>query len=904
MAQVVDTKGNIRDARKNNNVVRGSSRGGNLVKKTNQLEANTNFAGNDFQDQYSKPSVRSDYVGISGGIPIPKSDKSISSSPSLTPSSPSSLLSDDYQAKKNDYFSLHDSAFMQDKQDEQNNNYEKFFRSSGLSEEDLDDIRSHGSLLDSFSKNPAVHAATDNLMFSNPWSNVSINDLQVPDYEDESGTGSIAKDTMRFFSESMFDEDGNYKEPNTPEKYRKTTKTSTGDLTAVDDGTLDYDHLTANRVTGDRMQDYLELGAGGRNYWEYDPYRIYLKTDEASHHNYSPYVPDDITSFNLKTTGLLDEPSDLAGTLADARTRGLPSAKIKYDIDGDANTTDDILTLDYNDFDYRDEAYWHNINKLTAENPEIFTNRPQNDEIHGAPITPTIRENKITDINGDTVYAYGNMEDISFDNYIVQMPDGTTISIPISETNPDENMNPTTLPSWVPEEALDGNWSIGSDYYNIKFSDGSVVKVPTEEYDSWWDDAGYANSETYPGKDVSIYDASGTLPEDLDSLNDRYRQDRYNPEENTWMDFPVHYLPDMVMEDGTRITYPQFLDIYGDVDRADKSPNDFAGTNVAYDYNLLNKPKALMKNGGQLINSDASNPIDALVNANWDDFVPATIDMTLGSLPISFDKVAWPLSVTQALSKSMSGLEANGYDSLTDSDMYMSAEIDEDTGKLIPTTSDVNKVAAIAGNSLIPLTENIAGNVSGRSFIPALSGDIPDNPTLNQLFKAWLLGNVGEGIEELPGNIVDEFTMYGDSAYGIPIDPETGERLVDRRGWYESPSPVMNADGTYKFVDENGEPLTEIRDEMNHIYKDPNTGLYDRVLNFLDPTELANAFAGGFSVGGTMSLPNTLLIPKAYTNTRYLKQTGLPQYIKPEMDERKPVDVEAIKRYLSDRGVE
>lgn len=929
MAQVIDTKGDKRDASRNG-TVRGSSHGGNKLSVTpEKLEPEVVSEELEPREFTSRPFSRQSYGGLSGGTPVSNRNQLSQSSWSPTYASLTKGNGRGVDEMKDRfgstiksilphsemYDAIVDSGALpdpdswgspRDEQNELNAKYEKMFKSDGMSDDDIETIRSRGNFLDVAARNPATRAATD--MTSNPWSNTSISDLQVPDYDsDDNSLLSVVPDTLRSFSESMFDENGNYKSPNTPERYKKTKTTTTGDLTAIDDGTMDYDHLTADRVRGDRMQEYVEQGMGGRSWWDYSPYMVYLKSDEAQNHGFKPYLPDDMSKANMGVTSYLDTPSDLAGTLSDARTSSLPSYEIRYDVDNNPETTDDIVTLNGRDFNTKDTAYYHNISKLAAENPNIFLKRPKNDEIHGAPVTTTILENAVKDINGDTKYAYGNIENIDYgDDYtsfMIPLTDGSSVSVPLDELGINEKGNPTTIPEWLPYDDIDWNrdWEISPDftYYKIRYSDGSEIDVPKEEYDSWYDDQG-ESTDSFPGTYVSLDNASGTLPDDIDSLNSFYRENYFDPERDTWQSYPVRYTPDLVMSDGTRVTYPQFLEIYGDDKRSDKKSGDFAGTNVAYDYNMLNKPSVLMKNGGQLFNEDMS--------LNWGDLLPGAIDMTLGSLPISVDKFAWPLSVTQALSKSMSGLEANGYDPLTDSDMYISGQIDKDTGEFTPTANDVSRIAAMTGNALIPLTENIAGNVSGRSFIPALSGDIPMNSTLRQLGKAWFLGNLGEGIEEIPGNVFDEATMYADRAYGMPIDPETGEPLMERGdpllGFLPGPLvPVTDENGDYKFVDEyTGEPITEMRDSMNHVYKDPNTSALDRFANFYtNYADLANALSGGFSVGGVMSLPNVLAVPQAIRNSNYRRATGLPQYIEPEEIDRKTISLDEVNKYLESR---
>jgi len=765
--------------------------------------------------------------------------------------------------------------------DETNSKYEDYFRKSGMSDDDINEINARGSWFDVHKDNPATAAVTDGfdrLAWENPFADMDINSLR----EDFDETVNSLKAT------------GNFPRHEVPEQYKADTSSTIGDIYAVDDGkTMDYDHLTADKATGEAMQKYGELGMGGRSWWEYDPYALYTKSDEAQDYGFVPYLPDETARGNAKMNQILDAPGDLAGALGSAREL-IPAMtgtdyKIRYDQDGNKDTDDDIV-FSGSDFDRRKDAFLHNMQRLGSIAPETFMTKPDDMMIHGAPVSVIVQEREIKDADGNTRYVHGDPVSASPNTTLhIGFNDGTSVDIDQDEW----------LSWWngesldIPDSVLGSNGGVdGSQVYTnddssmirVGFQDGQTVNVTPETYDSWFDDNGnYAlddNGNTVLPRPsyVPIDMARGELPEDLDSMNEYYMR----PENRQyWNSAPVLYMPDMVMSDGTRLNWEQFNDIYNDTDLGD-NPDSATDDRVSYDYNMLNKPRRLMPDSGQVFSDDLS--------VNWGNIIPSSIDMTLGSLPISVDTVAWPLSVSQAISKSMAGINPGRYDPLTGTDQYVSADVVD--GSIVPTGNDLGRISGVAGNALVPLTEQIAGPISGHSAIESLAGELPINPTLSQIGKAYLLGALGEGIEEIPGNVFDETTEFADSAYGDVVTPE-GERLLDDEG-----NPVTNPDGSYKFVNPvTGRPYEYMTDQVGHIYKDPNTPMSRRLSNFLDWSDMLNAIAGGALVTTGMGLGSDAIhgvtggraggsylsqIPNAIKSKRYRQQQGLTQYVSPE----------------------
>ena len=198
----------------------------------------------------------------------------------------------------------------------------------------------------------------------------------------------------------------------------------------------------------------------------------------------------------------------------------------------------------------------------------------------------------------------------------------------------------------------------------------------------------------------------------------------------------------------------------------------------------------------------------------------------------------------------------------------------------------------------MPLTEELAGPLSGHSLvekIPALSkfsgklGELPKTAGIGRLLGTAGLGAVGEGAEELVGNVFDELSGQGMSAFGNPTTPD-GERLLDDAG-----NPVRDADGNYKFVDANGEPIRLMSDEVGHVYKDSSTPFPERLRNYLDPSDLVNAFAGGALVDTVMQGPGVLLrTPGAIRNTMGRRESGISEYEAPVKRDWTSVSPESV----------
>lgn len=778
-----------------------------------------------------------------------------------------------------------------------NSAYETYFRDNGMSDDDINEINGRGSWLDVHMNNPATKKVTDNIG-QNPFLGVSIDDLRGSAYDGNGNITPSGSDDYPFLSMnidddmdinelrmSAYDKNGRLSEPSDQTSYDNADTIGRG---VVDDGlTMDYDHLTADRATGQAMQRYSEAGFGGRDWWEYSPNSIYQKSDEEQDHDFTPYLPDQTSVANMVASQLMDAPSDITGALGSAREL-LTDYKINYDPDNNPST-DDSVSLSGSDWDYRSNPYMDNMSWLMEYEPETLLRSPEGGTIHGAPVTVSVNEYEIPNVDGGISYAYGDIINNAWDLNLVY-DDGHTLTIPGEEIDKvlDED-------GYIRQEYADG---YDSSYSTLRldFSDGQSIEVPEDQYAAWYNPKtdGYSLPE---GTRIRTEDARGFLPDDLDSLNDEFIK-KVKDGKDSVLNAPVQYLPDLVMDDGTRLTFDQVKDIYYDKD-AETDP--YAEDKVTYDFSALTPDGSMFQDNlatprrfvGEIVDPDAKNPVEMAKGINWGGMINNGIDFTLGSLPISIDTIAWPTSVLQGLSKSMYGIDPGRYDPITGSDKYISADFD-DKGNLKPTFSDVQQAANTAGNMLVPLTEQLAGPISGHSAIEALSGELPSNPTVRQILANYALGAFGEGIEEDVGNVFDELTGQGEAAYGMPTT-RSGKPLLDENG-----EPIRNEDGSYRYVNVWGEPMTEMTDASGHVYKSRDDKLGDRLGRAVDPNDAVNAFAGGALVDTFMQgIPILRSLGPAIQRGQVRKASGVEAYRDAPIDSDEDYEWQEVDdRYL------
>lgn len=571
----------------------------------------------------------------------------------------------------------------------------------------------------------------------------------------------------------------------TPDEYDSSLQT--GSAEAIDDGTTyDYDHMTSNWMTGTQYLRYRqELGMEGRPIDEIDPTGIYNKMSEANDYGFTPFLPDWWS---------------LAGGVA------ANSALSLSNVGNAAGRLRDLVTDDYvinvgdrsisgRDFDRRitpfmDQNYYYSIYE-----PERYLRAPSDGNA-----TPYVYEYQIPDVNGNMTYHYGDMVT-------------------------DENGS-------IPESDYDPQTGI----ITLRFSDGSAVEANLDDVidrDNQW---------TFGGNLVKASDASGALPDDLDSLNDveRIMQLADENDASPMSYASVIYYPDLQLSDGSTVSYDDAWRIY-----SDSTPDDDEGAgddDISYEFSGIRGttrvPFLPDNRPSRFVNYEPVSHDDEGWHIDWGAIPNYAFDATTGSLPISISNGfwnPWAYSVSSAI-PSIAGVNPQTYDLSTGSYLPIAGSYDDD-GNLVygvqdrngvnDELSDQTRMWNAIGTALVPATEEIAGDIGGSNLINDLlkisDAKMPANPTARRLLLRNLFGPIGEGLEEIVGNHFDEMTGYG------------------LQGMWASP-----------LYDESGDVM---RDLVGHEIRDYDTSVGDRASNASDWEDMANAMLGGIAVSTVMGIP-------------------------------------------------
>ena len=241
-----------------------------------------------------------------------------------------------------------------------------------------------------------------------------------------------------------------------------------------------------------------------------------------------------------------------------------------------------------------------------------------------------------------------------------------------------------------------------------------------------------------------------------------------------------------------------------------------------------------------------SNPIE---EGNW---LPWFVDMALGSAPLFYGPTAGAQAAGNAWSNN-TGFDA-GYDDYMNRTYSMLSEN--------PTEEQRN--TAVLGSAMLPLTEHLWGNLGSAAFKGPLmklaTKGGKEAEDLAPLLR-WGIDAGQEGLEEVPGNLVEEFQRNG-------ITDFYADDLLDEYG-----NPVI--------------------DEQGRTMKAP-TDFVGRAHNFVEDIPLA--LLGGATLGGVLGTTN---IPSYWNeyNTRAAERALYgDNIIRPSFDSNVAVDIPQEER--------
>jgi len=572
----------------------------------------------------------------------------------------------------------------------------------------------------------------------------------------------------------------------------------------IDDGTYDYDHMTADNMTGTQYLKYAQMGMGGRPVNEIDPLQVYSKRRELVNYGFVPFTPDETSYANMVLDNAADFPARLGAEIGSLRTK-IPGLDKPYKIHvGDKE-------VDGPEFDKLGGAYIHQTEWKNQFDPSVL-------------------EFPIPDKDGNMTYHYGYLDSVI---------------------------------------------DYGDGFYELGFTDGSTVEVDQDFYDSVSDGNGNVSLNDY--EPVTASDALGNFPEITD-------ENRYD----------LITIPDLVMPDGTTLTFDEAQDVYYDHDIGD-DPNNKYDNDITYDISksiiptLDNRPSRL---NGEIFGEGMKPNLDSLANN--------VVDWTLGSVPISvtslfspisgaplFDLSAFPwLYSASNASSSLAGVDPGTYDIANDSYGLGFGNYDSNGNLrygIIDADGNINREASdearfwnALGNASVPLTEQIVGPV-GEYGLPVrklLNIDLPTSPTYRDVLADLAMGAFEEGVEEDLGNIFDELTNYGP------------------RGMF-----------TNQAVDDSGMPMYDV---TGHEIRDYSTSTRDRLANLGNVEDLANAFTGGAAVDLAMQ-SNPLMPGNVWSNlgnVRYnnelRRNLGIDRYVDPRETRRQKVSEDYLSQFNND----
>lgn len=324
--------------------------------------------------------------------------------------------------------------------------------------------------------------------------------------------------------------------------------------------------------------------------------------------------------------------------------------------------------------------------------------------------------------------------------------------------------------------------------------------------------------------------------------NDMFRYDAYFPQEYT-------------LPSGQTLSFDQVLRLYNDsISNEEEGTKAYDGSHgVSYDFGPLNiaKPSKAI---------DEQHDKDDWFNKYFNpmgDAVPELWDLASTSVPYVTDRIAIPMALSDAY---MSSVNVDPWETRADGSMVKAADdLSEETKDALRAqgidpdrfqdyrTGSMGAERAIA-NALTPASEKLFSenplNEKGKKSLTSLISKIP--VVGKSPIAKGIVGVIGEGLEEIPGNWFEEGTKNGlyKSWFGDYLRGEDGKVLKDKSG-----NPLVSQDKDIASRFNQPEQLFFGENENKEGEDENSRSFWD---------DARNSFFGGAALGGAFTTPKTL----------------------------------------------
>ena len=302
-----------------------------------------------------------------------------------------------------------------------------------------------------------------------------------------------------------------------------------------------------------------------------------------------------------------------------------------------------------------------------------------------------------------------------------------------------------------------------------------------------------------------------------------------DPDSGIWT--PSYENEEYEMDNGDKLSYGQVKRLIQDTTAKDAGGGGFkSDEGISYDFGPLNwnKPQEAMENG---ILTDENGAI------NLSEFVPQLADMALSSAQYMDPRIGFLTAASDAYMASRKmdptstgkngELKSMGY--LDDDAKQAIADAGYDVDDYQKAYDDSIK-EKVAGNMLMPFMEYGLGGIGHK--IPGL-GKMTDKALKNIPGAKTFVDIRGEGAEEIPGNITEEWAQNGSGRFAF------NDYLRDKDGNIAT--------------DSNGNPLRELSPDGSFLMFNPD-GTINKDKHAAFWGDAPESFEGGAALGAAYKL--------------------------------------------------